>query len=129
MGKLEERIALITGAGSGMGRAAAELFAAEGAEVVVCDLDGAVAQSVADGIAAAGGRAWAHAADVGDVAALDALFAAIEERHGVLHAVWNHAGIPGPNGLEGVAPADWDAAIAVNLRSVWYGPSLAIPLL
>src|SRR5215204_242053 len=100
MRRLEGRVALITAAGSGMGRASAERFASEGAHVVVTDLDEAAAKTVADAIGAAGGSATGVGLDVRD---MDQLRSVIEEtgnEHGVLHVLYNHAGIPGASGIE-----------------------------
>lgn len=108
-----------------MGRAAAKLFALEGATVVVADLNGEAAGAAAE---ETGHGAWSHACDVSSADALKELFDAIEERHGVLHVMWNHAGIPGATGMD-VSEEDWQRAIDVNVKSAWLGTSLAIPLL
>src|SRR3954471_9285304 len=95
MKRLEGRITLITAAGSGMGRASAERFAAEGAHVIVADIDEQAATETAEAIGAAGGSAAAERVDVGDLDALRTLFDGVEREHGVLHVLFNHAGIPG----------------------------------
>jgi NAD(P)-dependent dehydrogenase (short-subunit alcohol dehydrogenase family) len=126
--RLNGRIALITAAGSGMGRAAAELFAAEGATVIVADLNEEAAAGTVAAIEAAGGNALAAQCDVGNVEELRALFALVEERYGVLHVLYNHAGIPGVGGLD-MSEADFQRSIDVNLKSAFFGTSLAMPLL
>ena len=128
-GMLSERVALVTAAGSGMGRASAQLFAREGATVVVVDLDREAAQRTVSEIEQAGGTALAESCDVADVEELRGVFNRVEEQFGVLHVLYNHAGIPGPAGLEDVAEADWQRAIDVNQKSAWYGTAFGIPLL
>ena len=128
MRRLEGRIALITAAGSGMGRASAERFASEGAHVVVSDIDEAAAKEVTEGIAAAGGSATAIVCDVGDIDQIKAMIDAVGSAHGVLHVLFNHAGIPGAAGLD-VSPADWARTVEVNQRSAFYATTYALPLL
>ena len=126
--RLESRTALITGAGSGMGREAALLFAGEGATVVVVDLDVEAAESTVAAIASAGGAAVPLQCDVSQVDRLRAVFATVEERFGVLHVLYNHAGIPGPGSMD-VPEEDWDRAVNVNLKSAFYATAFGIPLL
>jgi NAD(P)-dependent dehydrogenase (short-subunit alcohol dehydrogenase family) len=126
--RLSDRIALITAAGSGMGRAAAELFAAEGATVVVADLSETAAQETVASIESAGGSALAVQCDVSEVSALERLVALVKKRYGVLHVLYNHAGIPGAGGLE-MTEAEFQQSIDVNLKSAFFGTSLAMPLL
>jgi len=128
MKRLEGRIALITAAGSGMGRAGAIRFASEGAHVVVSDLDAAAAERVTAEIAAAGGTATARQLDVSDVDAIKATFDWIEEEFGILHVLYNHAGIPGASGLE-VTPEQYEKAMDINLRSAFFATQYAVPLL
>ena len=128
MRRLEGRIALITAAGSGMGKASAERFAAEGAHVVVSDIDEAAAKDVAAGIGAAGGSAAAVACDVGDVEQVRAMVDAVGAEHGVLHVLFNHAGIPGAAGLD-VSLEDWTRTVEINQRSAFYATTFALPLL
>src|SRR3954451_9990809 len=118
-GKLERRVALVTAAGSGMGRASAALFAAEGATVAVVDLSADAAAETVAGIEAAGGDAFALTCDVADDDQLRAVFAEIESRFGVLHVLYNHAGIPGPGGMD-VGLDEWRHAVDVNLRGSFY---------
>lgn len=126
--RLSERVAVITAAGSGMGRAAAELFAAEGATVVVADVSEEAANETVAAVEAAGGSAIAVRCDVADVEALRSLFALVEKRYGILHVLYNHAGIPGVGGLE-MSEADFQRSIDVNLKSAFFGTSFAMPLL
>ena len=128
MRRLEGRVALITAGGSGMGRASAERFAAEGAHVVVSDIDEAAAKEVAGAIVAAGGAATAVRCDVGDIDQIKAMIDAVGREHGVLHVLFNHAGIPGPAGLD-VSTDDWTRTVEINQRSAFYATTYALPLL
>jgi 3-oxoacyl-[acyl-carrier protein] reductase len=91
--KLRERIALVTGAGSGIGRATALLFAEEGAHVIVNDVDGAAARRTVQEMGAAGCQARAIVADVADSAQVDRMFAEVRRDYGVLDVLVNNAGI------------------------------------
>lgn len=91
--KLEGRVALVTGAGSGIGRATAILFASEGARVIVNDVNREAAEATIEAIGAAPERAYAHQADVSDSAAVRAMFAEVELRFGDLDVLVNNAGI------------------------------------
>jgi NAD(P)-dependent dehydrogenase (short-subunit alcohol dehydrogenase family) len=128
MSRLQGRVAVITAAGSGMGRAAAVLFACEGASVVVADIDEAAAQKTVDEITDAGGTARAHCLDVSDLGALREMFDMVERDHGILHVLYNHAGIPGPAGIE-ISEAEYDRAGDINMKSAFFATGYALPLL
>ena len=128
MRRLEGRVALITAAGSGMGKASAERFASEGAHVVVTDLDEAAAKSVADGIGAAGGSATGVGLDVSDMDQLRSVIDDTGSQHGVLHVLYNHAGIPGASGIE-MGQDDWTRTVDINQRSAFYATTYALPWL
>jgi NAD(P)-dependent dehydrogenase (short-subunit alcohol dehydrogenase family) len=129
VGRLDGKIALITGAGRGMGRVAAELFAAEGARVAVADRvadDGAAAvAAIADG----GGEAVFVPVDVADAAQVEAMVAATVAAFGGLHVLYNNAGIfPADDGGATDTPEPtWDAVMDVNLKGVWLGCKYGIP--
>jgi NAD(P)-dependent dehydrogenase (short-subunit alcohol dehydrogenase family) len=125
MRRLEGRIALVTAAGSGMGRAAAVRFAAEGAHVIATDLKADAAQETAE---IAGGGTVGLALDVTDLTALRGVIDDIGRDHGVLHVLYNHAGTPGASGLD-ASKADWAATIDINVKSAYYGTSYAVDLL
>jgi NAD(P)-dependent dehydrogenase (short-subunit alcohol dehydrogenase family) len=125
MGQLDGRVAIITGAARGLGRAHALLFAAEGASVVVNDVgagaegrpdDGASAQAVADEISAAGGQAVANSDDVADWAGGQRLVRAAIEHFGALHVLVNNAGFLRDRMLVNMSEDDWDAVINVHLK-------------
>jgi NAD(P)-dependent dehydrogenase (short-subunit alcohol dehydrogenase family) len=128
VGRLENRIALITAAGSGMGRAGAVRFAEEGAHVYVTDLRQDAAEETAKTIADAGGRATARQLDVTDLSAIKSVIDEIGDAHGVLHVLYNHAGTPGAAGLH-ASLEDFDITVDVNMRSSYYATSYAVDLL
>jgi NAD(P)-dependent dehydrogenase (short-subunit alcohol dehydrogenase family) len=115
--KLDGKVALVTGAGNGIGKAIALRFGAEGAAVVVNDLDAGAAEAVAAQIVAAGGQALPHPADVADEAAVAALFDAVLARFGTLDVLVNSAALVKTEAhfLE-ADTAWWDRILGVNLR-------------
>lgn len=114
---LAGQVALVTGAGSGIGRAGALALAAEGAQVVVTDRDGDRAASVAAEIAALGHRAEALALDVTDDAALEAAVARTAARHGQLDILHSHAGVQVAGTLEQATVDDMDLSWRLNVRA------------
>ena len=115
--ELRDRHAVITGAASGIGAALARAFAAEGARVVVADLDGDGAARVAEEIGGVGLRA-----DVSDEYGVTGLVARAEEANGPVDLFFSNAGVPGPGGgpVEAVDPADWQRTWDVNVMAhVW----------
>jgi NAD(P)-dependent dehydrogenase (short-subunit alcohol dehydrogenase family) len=125
MGALDGRVAVVTGAGRGLGREHALLFAREGAAVVVNDLgggpdgsgsDAGPAEEVAAEIRAVGGRAVANGDDVTDAAGADRLIARAVEEFGALHVLVNNAGILRDRTIINMTDAEWDDVIRVHLR-------------
>ena len=117
MGRLDDRTALITGAGSGIGAACAELFSAEGARVFCADLEVETARAVADRVSARGGSADSGAVDVTDRSQCDELVAKTVERFGGLDVLVNSAGVtPRKAPLEWDFEKKWDWVIDVNLK-------------
>lgn len=131
VGRLAGRTALITGAGSGIGREAALLFAAEGARVTVADLDAAGGEATAAAIREADGEACFVRTDVVRAADVSAAVEATESRYGGLHVLFNNAGIfPADDGSPVETPEEvFDRVIAVNLKGVFLGCKYGIPAL
>ena len=122
MGRLSGRSAIITGAASGIGRAAAKLFAAEGANLIIADLND-TASATAESINSAGGKAIAIQGDAGDDAFVKSLVDRAESEYGGLDIFWANAGISGGFTPLGEQTADyWTQILRVNL----IGPFLAI---
>jgi len=128
MGSLDGRVALITGAGRGIGRAEALFFAAAGARVVVNDrgverdgsgIDASLAQAVVDEITAAGGHAIANGYDVTDWQGARRMIDAAVQEFGDLHVLVNNAGIDNHAALETITEDQFDSVIAVNLKGTF----------
>ncbi len=126
--RFEEKVAVITGAAGGIGRAAAERFAAEGAKVVLVDLpDSALDESVAV-VERAGSEAHAVTADVTSAADVERYVAEAKARFGGIDCFFNNAGIEGVMAPLTEYPEDvFDRVIAVNLKGVWLGMRFAGP--
>ena len=118
MARLAGRIALVTGAGNGIGRAIASAVAREGAHVHVADLDGAAAQRVAEEIGAAGGAASHHAGDVTLGQDVSAIMRTIDGAHGRLDLLVNNAGLNVRADFRHLSEADWVKVRDVNLDGV-----------
>ena len=118
---LENKVALVTGGSSGIGRATAIAFARQGARVVVADRDAERGEQLAASIVTDGGEAFFVAADVTQSADVEAMVAAAIERYGALDCAFNNAGIEGVVGvpIHQAQEADWDRVIDINLKGVW----------
>jgi 3-oxoacyl-[acyl-carrier protein] reductase len=126
--KLANKIALITGAGSGMGRAAAILFATEGAKVAAVDISEAQVRQTADEIANNGGKAIAIRADVSRSPDVSQMVDETVAKFGGLNIVYNNAGIEGESSfLSNMTEEQFDRVIAINLRGVFLGMKYSLP--
>lgn len=126
MFSLADKTVVITGAGSGIGQAIALLFAQQGAHVEVLDLQQAAAQVTVDQITAAGGSARASACDVGDQAAVQAVFAEIGTRRPRLDILVNNAGVAHIGTVLTTAEADMDRLYRINIKGVYHCSQAAI---
>lgn len=127
--RLKNKTAIITGAGSGIGREAAILFASEGAQVLVADRDQKAAQSVTADITKAGHIAMAHQVDVTIEAEVAAMIDACVKQFGRLDILVNNAGYGFAGTVVNTTEADWDALMAVNVKGVFFGCKYAIPVM
>jgi NAD(P)-dependent dehydrogenase (short-subunit alcohol dehydrogenase family) len=129
--RLKDEVALITGAGSGIGRETALLFAAEGAAVLAVDVNDAAGLDVVAAVRQAGGRAaYAHA-DVSKAADCEAMVAAAEREFGKLTVLFNNAGISHADDDDATKTAEdvWDLTFAINVKGVFLGCKYGIPAL
>lgn len=128
MKALQDKVAIITGAGSGIGKATAILFAREGARVVVSDINAENGNNVAKEITGEGGEAIFIKADSSSAEDNKALVDGTLEKYGRLDIAVNNAGIGGPLGPTGEYPLDgWQKVIDINLSGVFYGMRYQIP--
>lgn len=129
MARVKGKIALVTGAASGIGRAIAVLLAKEGAEVIVADLNEAAGREVADEINSDGGRAFFQMLNVTDESSWALASAAVIERCGRLEVLVNNAGVTERGNTEDITLSDWKAVIDVNLNGVFLGTQAAIEVM
>jgi NAD(P)-dependent dehydrogenase (short-subunit alcohol dehydrogenase family) len=130
MGRLSGKVAIVTGAASGIGPSYAKALAAEGAKISIADIE--PADSVVREIRAAGGEAMSQRCDVSDAAAVEKLVRATEEAFGGVHVLVNNAAIYArlvSVPLEEISTEDWDRAFAINVRGVFYCVKAALPIM
>jgi len=126
---LQGKVAVVTGAGSGIGAAIARVFAARGAHVAVVDREEAAARQVAGEITAARGAASAHRCDVSQPAEVEALVAALAAAHPRLDILVNNAGIAHIGTVETTTPEDMDRLYRVNVFGVYLCSHAVVPLM
>ena len=129
--RLQGKTALITGAGSGIGRESSLLWASEGASIVAVDIDQASAQHTVEAVRAAGGRAAAVQADVSRAQDCERMIAAAEDGFGTLNILFNNAGIMHSQDDDAVSTdeAVWDLTMNINAKGVFFGCKYGIPAL
>jgi NAD(P)-dependent dehydrogenase (short-subunit alcohol dehydrogenase family) len=128
MGKLEGKVAVITGAASGLGRASAIRFAREGAAVVAADLNSQGGELLVSEIAAAGGRAVYQRTDVTGESDIKSLVDRAVREYGRLDITYNNAGVIGALGtIEQTTEADWDKTFAILTKAVFFGIKHSVP--
>ncbi|HXA50311.1 MAG TPA: glucose 1-dehydrogenase [Candidatus Acidoferrum sp.] len=129
--RLNEEVALITGAGSGIGRESAVLFAAEGAAIVAVDVNLPAAEATVAMVQAAGGKAVAVKADVSKAADCEAMVAVAEKEFGKLTVLFNNAGISHADDDDAIATTEevWDLTFAINVKGVFLGCKYGVPAL
>jgi NAD(P)-dependent dehydrogenase (short-subunit alcohol dehydrogenase family) len=127
--RLQDKVSIITGGASGMGRVAAQMFAAEGARVVVADVTEEAAESVVADVRAAGGQATAVVADVSKEADARRMVDHAIATYGRVDVLYNNAGImpQADHSVIDTSVEDWDRVMAVNVRGVFLGCKYAIP--
>ncbi|MBM3944249.1 MAG: SDR family NAD(P)-dependent oxidoreductase, partial [SAR202 cluster bacterium] len=127
-GQLEGKVAFISGAGSGFGRATSKVFAREGAKIVAADINLKTAEETAHIIEDTGGDIIAVKVDVAKAADMDAAIKAVVKKYGRLDLAFNNAGVGGlGKTTDEYTEDEFDRTIAINLRGVWLGMKYEIP--
>ncbi|MBT1157280.1 glucose 1-dehydrogenase [Aminobacter anthyllidis] len=124
---LKDRIAIVTGAGSGIGRAGALMMGREGAVLIIADRDAAAGEAAAGAVRAAGGRAEAMTTDVAEDAQIERLIGMTLEKHRRIDILHNHAGIQVGGTLTEVGSQGMDASWRINVRAHFLAAKLAMP--
>ena len=127
--ELKGRVAVVTGAASGIGLALTERFVAEGMSVVMADIESATLDAEAARLVAAGAPVTAVSCDVSDAAAMEALRDAAMSAHGAVHVLCNNAGVASGGSTWRTKPAVWDWVVGVDLLGVAYGVHAFVPLM
>lgn len=125
--RLQDKIIMITGSGSGIGKATALLFGQEGATVIVNDLDAVKGQETTDEIKAAGGQSTFIQADVTNPEYVKSMVEAVIEQFGQIDVLFNNAGISGVGALHEVEPEVWNRVMNVNINGVYLPSKYVLP--
>jgi NAD(P)-dependent dehydrogenase (short-subunit alcohol dehydrogenase family) len=125
--RVQDKVAIITGAGSGIGAATALRYGSEGARIVCADIDGVAAEAIAQQIADQGGDAVAVAVDVSDQAQTERMADLALEHFGTIDVLYANAGIAGTGTAKDTTVEMWDRVIAVNLTGVWLSMRAVLP--
>jgi NAD(P)-dependent dehydrogenase (short-subunit alcohol dehydrogenase family) len=124
---LKDRVALITGGASGMGKAMSLLFAREGCDIIVCDLSLESARDIAAQVKALGRRSLAVKADISQSAEVNNMAARAIEKFGKIDILVNNAGVAGGGNLDSSTEADWDSTLDVNLKGHFLVTRAVVP--
>lgn len=127
MGRLQDKVALITGGAGGCGLAASELFAKEGAKVAILDLPGSQGEAVAAQINASGGTACFVAADVSNAEQVQRAVREAETRFGAINVLMNHAGTIAAGPFLETSEADWDRLMGINVKGMFLVTRAVLP--
>ena len=127
MGNLEGRTAIVTGGGSGIGRACCEVLAEHGAEVVAADINLKGASETAEKIQASGGKAWAAEVNIADEASIENLMKQVYEKSGHIDILVNCAGILDPTRIPEMTVERWDRMMNINLRGTFFCSQKVLP--
>ena len=125
--KLKDKVAIITGAGSGIGRSAALIFAQEGARVVVADRDVKAGEETCRVLAECGFEATSIAVDITRASEVQEMVALAMRRFGQIDVLYNHAGINRPGRVTELSEEDWDLVLSTNLKSIYLGCKYTLP--
>ncbi len=127
--KLDGKIAIITGAATGIGSATAKLFAKEGARVIIADINDKEGNETVKAIEKAAGNSLFIHVDVAKMAELENMIKIVQDAYGGLDIFYHNAGIAGPGNLENTAEKDYDISMAINLKAGFFGAKYAAPLI